>query len=83
MPLNPQIISAENAQAALHDYRQKLAERSGETAPTFERIVWGEGIESGVDHDLEVVRKDRLLSREHWQFGDRIEYIALASQGEQ
>jgi len=45
-PLNPQIISADNAQTALHDYRQKLAERSGETASAFERIVWGEGIES-------------------------------------
>ncbi len=83
LPLNPQVISAENAQAALHDYRQKLVERSGETTPAFERIVWGEGIESGMVHDLEVVRKDRLLSREHWQFGDRIEYVALAPQGEQ
>ncbi len=83
LPLNPQLISAENAQTALHDYRQKLAERSGKTVSAFERIVWGGGIESGVDHDLEVVRKDRLLSRKHWQFGDRIEYIALAPQGEQ
>lgn len=83
LPLNPQIIPADNAQTALYDYRQKLADLGGETVPAFERIVWGEGIESGMFHDLEVVRKDRLLSREHWQFGDRIEYIALASQGEQ
>lgn len=83
LPLNPQIIPAENAQAALYDYRQELAKRSGETVPEFERMVWGERVESGVVHDLEVVRKDRLLSREHWQFGDRTEYVTLKPQGGQ
>lgn len=83
LPLNPQIIAAENAHAALCDYRQELGKRSGETIPEFERIVWGEGIESGTIHDLEVVRKDRVLSREHWQFGDRTEYVALRPQGGQ
>ena len=83
LPLNPQIIAAENALAALHAYRQTHAERRGETVHAFERIVWGEGIESGAAHDLEVLRKDRVLSREHWQFGDRIEYVALAPQGGQ
>lgn len=83
LPLNPQIIVAENALAALQVYQQVLAERNGETALAFERIVWGAGIESGAAHDLEVVRKDRVLSREHWQFGDRIEYVALARQGEE
>ena len=83
LPLNPQIIVAENALTALRTYCQVHAERSGEAAPVFERIVWGEGIESGAAHDLEVVRKDRVLSREHWQFGDRIEYVALAPQGGQ
>ena len=83
LPLNPQIIAAENVLTALRVYQQTLAKRNGETAIAFERIVWGEGINAGVIHDLEVVRKDRVLSREHWQFGDRIEYIALAPQGGQ
>ena len=83
LPLNPQIIAAENALVALHAYHRALPERNAETALAFERMVWGEGIESGVAHDLEVVRKDRVLSREHWQFGDRIEYVALAPQGGQ
>ncbi|MCO6428716.1 type I-E CRISPR-associated protein Cas5/CasD [Nitrosomonas communis] len=83
LPLNPQIIAAENSHTALYNYRQELVKRSGETIPEFERIVWGEGIESGTIHDLEVVRKDRVLSREHWQFGDRIEYVALKPQGGQ
>lgn len=83
VPLNPQIIEAENALTALQAYQQALAERGGETARAIKPMVWGEGIESGVPHDLEVPRKDRVLSRGHWQFGDRIEYVALTPQGEQ
>lgn len=83
LPLNPQIIAAKNALSALQAYRQALGERSGETVLALERMVWGEGIDSGATHDLEVVRKDRVLSRGHWQFGDRIEYVALAPQGGQ
>lgn len=83
LPLNPQIIAAENALSALQTYLHALAERSGETALALESMVWGEGIDSGATHDLEVVRKDRVLSRGHWQFGDRIEYVALAPQGGQ
>lgn len=79
-PLNPQIMTAENALTALQVYQQKLAERGGGTALAFERIVWGAGIEPGTTCDLEVVRKDRVLSRGHWQFGDRVEYVALAPQ---
>jgi CRISPR system Cascade subunit CasD len=83
LPLNPQIIVAEHALAALQAYCQVFAERGGVTALALEleRLVWGEGVDSGATHDLEVVRKDRLLSRGHWQFGDRIEYVALAPQG--
>lgn len=83
LPLNPQIIAAENALSALQTYLHALVERSGETALALERMVWGEGIDSGATHDLEVVRKDRVLSRGNWQFGDRIEYVALAPQGGQ
>lgn len=83
VPLNPQIIAAENALSALQAYQQALDKRGGATALALERMVWGEGIESGAAHDLEVVRKDRVLSRGHWQFGDRIEYVALTPQGEQ
>lgn len=83
LPLNPQIIAAENALTAMQAYQQALAEHGGTNALALERMVWGEGIESGATHDLEVVRKDRVLSRDHWQFGDRIEYVALAPQGEQ
>lgn len=83
LPLNPQVIAAGNGLLAFYAYQQALAERGGGAALALERMVWGEGVEPGVVHDLEFVRKDRVLSREHWQFGDRVEYVALAPQGGQ
>jgi CRISPR system Cascade subunit CasD len=83
LPLNPKIIAAENALLALLAYQQELVECGGGTTQALERMVWGEGIEPGVVHDLEFVRKDRVLSRKHWQFGDRVEYVALSPQGGQ
>lgn len=80
LPLWPQVIEAENALQALEAYRIKLAEQIGEWVAPLERMVWGAGIESGVQQDLQLVRKDRLLSRAHWQFGDRPEFVALLAQ---
>lgn len=77
LPLWPQIIEAENTLKAMEIYRTKLTEQTGEPVAMLERLVWGANIQAGVQHDLQVVRKDRLLSRRHWQFGDRAEFIAL------
>jgi CRISPR system Cascade subunit CasD len=80
LPLWPQVIAAENALQAMEAYRGQLAELSGEVVAPLERLVWGAGINAGVQEDLQVVRKDRLLSRAHWQFGDRPEFVALLAQ---
>lgn len=80
LPLWPQVIAAENALQAMESYRVQLAETSGEMIAPLERLVWGLGINAGVQEDLQVVRKDRLLSRSHWQFGDRPEFVALLAQ---
>lgn len=77
LPLWPQILEADNALQAMEMYREKLGTKSGESPMPLERLVWGVGIEAGVQHDLQTVRKDRLLSRAHWQFGDRTEFVAL------
>lgn len=78
LPLWPQVIVAANALEAMEQYRKQLIELAGEAlvAPV-DRLVWGDGIESGRQEDMRVTRKDRLLSREHWQFGDRQEYLAF------
>lgn len=80
LPLWPQVIAAENALQAMELYRGRLAEASGDVIAPLERLVWGAGITAGVPEDLQVVRKDRLLSRAHWQFGDRAEFVALLAQ---
>lgn len=80
LPLWPQVIAAESALQAMEAYRGQLAETSGKVVAPLERLVWGAGINAGVQEDLQVVRKDRLLSRAHWQFGDRPEFVALLAQ---
>lgn len=80
LPLWPQVIAAENALQAMEAYRVQLAEQSGEVIAPLERLVWGAGINAGVQEDLQVIRKDLLLSRAHWQFGDRPEFVALLAQ---
>lgn len=80
LPLWPQVVAADNALQAFEVYRAKLAKQSGEAVAPLERLVWGEGIKAGAQEDLQVVRKDRLLSRKHWQFGDRSEFVALLEQ---
>jgi CRISPR system Cascade subunit CasD len=77
LPLWPQVIAAKNALQAMEAYRGQLAETSGEVIAPLKTLVWGAGINAGVQEDLQVVRKDRLLSRTHWQFGDRPEFVAL------
>lgn len=80
LPLWPQVIAAENVLQAMEFYRDQLAEQTGEVIAPLERLVWGVGVNSGVQEDLQVVRKDRLLSRSRWQFGDRLEFVALLAQ---
>lgn len=78
MPLWPQMISADHVLAALEHYRQTLESVVGEgKMQPLEQLVWGDGIKVGISEDIQVVRKDRLLSRQQWQFGDRAEYVAF------
>jgi CRISPR system Cascade subunit CasD len=75
MPLAPKIVQADSAKAALDMYRAQMP------APRpMERLVWGNDIESGVAPDLTVPRKDRLIARNGWQFGDRLEHSALLEE---
>ena len=87
-PLWPQVIDAASAKAAfalygqLHEAaRQAVADNRGrlplETLPQLTRIAFDDHVHAGVPHDLSVRRKDRLIRRKGWQFGDRTEHIAL------
>jgi hypothetical protein len=49
------------------------------------RLAWGDEFadltQVGVERPhFSVIRKDRMLSRRGWQFGDRREHVAILSQ---
>jgi CRISPR system Cascade subunit CasD len=70
-PLAPAVRDCDSAHAALLAY---LAARPGQA---LERMSWGEGTEAGVPAHFQVPRKDRVIRRSAWQFGDRLEHVAL------
>lgn len=87
-PLHPQIMETGTADQGFADYQAHLANeigrhcgRSGvpmlERPLPVERIAWGRGIDVTLAPDLTLTRKDRPLRRKGWQFGDRIERVAL------
>lgn len=92
-PLHPVIITADSALAAFEEYRKRLGDqleaykdRRGrlplEPIGELIRLVWGDGVEAGALADLSAPRKDRLIRRQGWQFGDRTEHVALLRQGD-
>ena len=41
------------------------------------RYHWEDGMEAGMEPDMEVIRQDQPLSRRRWQFAPRREYVRL------
>ena len=87
-PLWPQVVEVESAQKAFDAYatlfeaaRRTAAGKYGplplEAMGPVTRIAFDDHIHAGVPHDLSTRRKDRLIRRKGWQFGDRNEHIAL------
>lgn len=87
-PLWPQVIDADSATAAFARYalmheaaRQAGADKRGrlplEALLPLTRVAFDDYVQAGVPHDLSIRRKDRLIRRKGWQFGDRTEHIAL------
>ncbi len=74
-PLAPQVSAAETAHAALNAY---LA--AAEPTASLRSLAWGDGMPAGVTAHLSAPRKDRLIRRQGWQFGDRTEHLALLAE---
>jgi CRISPR system Cascade subunit CasD len=71
-PLAPQVIPADSAHAALTAY---LA--AADPPARLASLAWADGVAAGLPPHLSVPRKDRLIRRGSWRFGDRTEHMAL------
>lgn len=89
-PLAPRVLDAASATEALETYRQTSLARLQELAvksrppleplPELVRLVWGDGVQAGAEPDLSAARKDRVIRRTSWQFGDRTEHSKLLQE---
>ena len=76
-PLFPLIVDAGSALDALNAYREQLGRLCGRETPCITQLAWSDKVEAGLPPDLSVPRKDRLICRSAWQFGDRAEHVAF------
>jgi CRISPR system Cascade subunit CasD len=89
-PLAPQVIDAGSAREAPESYRRASSARldalaTGQPLPLerlgeIVRLAWGDGMQAGADADLSATRKDRIIRRRNWQFGDRTEHSKLLQE---
>jgi CRISPR system Cascade subunit CasD len=74
-PLAPTVAHADSAHAAVAAYL------AAATPPaTLRSLAWSDGLNSGLAPHLSTPRKDRLIRRHGWQFGDRTEHLALLAE---
>jgi len=74
-PLAPHVTDADSAHAALAAY---LA--AADPPATLRSLTWTDGVAAGLPAHLSTPRKDRLIRRRGWQFGDRTEHLALLAE---
>lgn len=76
-PLAPIVVDADSAHAAICAWLQAQG-----SSAALRSLAWGERSTAGIAPHLSVPRKDRLIRRRGWLFGDRTEHIALLTEGE-
>lgn len=76
-PLAAQIVDADSAHAAIDGWLQAAGR-----PVALRSLAWGDRTLAGVAAHLSVPRKDRLIRRKGWLFGDRTEHMALLAEGE-
>ena len=93
VPLYPRVVNAASVSDAMNDYLQQVAAlwtaqigNKAVPAARLRKIAWGDEFGEddvaviGHSRDLSLIRKDRVLARNGWQFGDRREHIALLEE---
>jgi len=71
-PLAPQLVEADSAHAAITAYLS-----TADPPSHLVSLAWADGVAAGIPPHLSVTRKDRLIRRGGWRYGDRAEHIAL------
>jgi CRISPR system Cascade subunit CasD len=92
-PLCPQVVGSDSVRSAFEQYVSLVealaaphTDRWGRVAVELPAEVrslsWSDGVEAGVSAQLSAPRKDRVIRRSRWQFGDRTEHRAVLKEGE-
>lgn len=84
LPLAPAIVEAENLMAALAEspeQTERLREQLGKQTFQLRYLAAEPDVSAGLPVSYQVQRKDALLSRKRWQFGDRPENVYLVQAG--
>lgn len=92
-PLWPQVVAGESVLNAFNGYRALIDARITPHADRWGRppieltfpirsLSWSDGIDAGVAEQLSTPRKDRVIRRSRWQFGDRMEHTAMLVEEE-
>ena len=87
-PLWPQLTTADSLRQAFDLYLEALRNARAAQAPEggkapladplhICRIYFEDGMDESLQPDLSTVRKDRVIRRRGWQFGDRTEHVAF------
>ena len=90
-PMCPQVLNSESVLSALAQYQALLEAKASPHADRWGRAVvelpqpvsslsWSDGIEAGVAVQLSAPRKDRVIRRSRWQFGDRLQHSAMLNE---
>lgn len=90
-PLWPQVVAEDSAMNAFEAYRSLIEAQASPHADRWNRaavslpgpvssLSWCDGIEAGVAAQLSAPRKDRVIRRSRWQFGDRMEHGATLAE---
>ncbi|WP_419644377.1 type I-E CRISPR-associated protein Cas5/CasD [Thiolapillus sp.] len=78
LPLNPEVISAPHLRAALDSYCVAPCLAKCCSGPS--RYYWEAGMKPGMVHDYQAPRYDQPISRQHWQFAPRDEFVCLGGE---
>lgn len=90
VPLHPCIELESAVNRAFSDYLLKInllweskSLKVDEPRHKVQKIAWGDDFPAdaiGVQSDLNVIRKDQVITRQGWQFADRREHIAILAK---